>query len=57
MKVGDLVMFRNCAQEGEFGIISIVPKHDTSYPPGCWLYWVVSDTGMQCFTGNQLVAR
>ena len=55
MKVGDLVIFRNCAMQGSFGIISLIPKHDSLYPPHCWIYWVVFENGVQCFTGNQLV--
>ena len=55
MNVGDLIRFRNCAQQGHVGMISGVPKHDSTYPPGCWLYWVIFVGGVQCFTGNQLV--
>ena len=56
MKVGDLVMFRNCAQEGMIGIISILtnPSHLARENPELRLYWVFCDTGVQCFTGNQL---
>ena len=54
MKVGDLIKFRYCAQQGQVGMISQVPKHDSIYPQGCWLYWVVFTGGVQCFTGNQL---
>jgi len=55
VRVGDLVKFRLCAQQGQIGMISGVPKHDSIYPPGCWLYWVAFAGGVQCFTGNQLV--
>jgi hypothetical protein len=57
MQLGDLVMFRNCSQEGKLGVIAIIPNHDTLYPPGCWLYWVIHEEGMHCFTGNQLVIQ
>ncbi len=56
MKVGDLVMFRNCAQEGMTGIISMLtePSHVARENPTLRLYWVLCDTGILCFTGNQL---
>ena len=57
MQLGDLVMFRNCSQEGKLGVIAIIPNHDTLYPPGCWIYWVIHEEGMHCFTGNQLVIQ
>ena len=56
MKVGDLVMFRNCAQEGNMGIISMLtdPSPVAKMNPALRLFWVLCDTGIQCFTGNQL---
>ena len=57
MKVGDLVEFRYCEQQGQLGVISIVCER--SYvalkDPKLALYWVVYEKGHQCFTGNQLV--
>jgi len=57
MKVGDLVIFRNCAQQGKAGIIQMLtePSHVAKENPALQLYWVLCDTGVQCFTGNQLV--
>ena len=56
MKVGDLVMFCNCAQKGTVGIISMLTKPGPmpTKNPALRLYWVLCDTGVQCFTGNQL---
>jgi hypothetical protein len=58
MKVGDLVMFRNCALEGMAvtGLITQCshPSHIDKKDPRLALYWVLSETGEQCFTGNQL---
>ena len=57
MKLGDLVMFRNCCQTGQFGIISMLtnPSHVAKKNPSLRLYWVLYDEGVRCFTGNQLV--
>ncbi len=59
MKVGDLVMFRNCAQQGMFGIISLVAKRSylARSNPGLALYWVLCEGEILCFTGNQLVSQ
>ena len=59
MSVGDLVMFRNCAQQGTFGIISMLtsPSHVAKSNPSLRLYWVVYEGGEECFTGNQLVLQ
>ena len=56
MKVGDLVMFRNCLIEGEIGIISMLtnPSQLARENPALQLYWVISNWGVNCFTGNQL---
>ena len=56
MKPGDLVMFRNCAQEGMMGIISLLtkPSYLAKEDPKLRIYWVVCPDGEQCFTGNQL---
>ncbi|MBN86773.1 MAG: hypothetical protein CL885_04550 [Dehalococcoidia bacterium] len=57
MKVGDLIMFQNCAQQGKTGIIQKLTKPScvSKENPALQLYWVLCDTGVQCFTGNQLV--
>ena len=57
MQVGDLVMFRNCGEAGMTGIISMLtnPSHVAKTNPEMRLFWVLCDTGIQCFTGNQLV--
>jgi hypothetical protein len=57
VKVGDLVMFRNCMQQGTMGIISVLskPSHLAKANPKLRIYWVVCPDGEQCFTGNQLV--
>ncbi len=57
MKVGDLVRFRKCKQEGKFGMITLIPKpsHLAQSMPHLRLYWVLCDTSVKCFTGNQLV--
>ena len=56
MKVGDLVMFRNCVMQGKTGIISMLtkPSHVAKDNPALRIYWVVFEGGVQCFTGNQL---
>ena len=57
MKVGDLVIFRNCAQQVKTGIIQMLtePSHVARENAALRLYWVLCDAGVQCFTGNQLV--
>jgi hypothetical protein len=59
VKLGDLVVFRNCAQQGMFGIISLVPKknHLARSIPGLALYWVLCEGEVLCFVGNQLVLQ
>jgi hypothetical protein len=56
MKVGDLVALRLCQQAGKIGMITGVADapqwHQT---PKLALYWVLLDTGNQCFTGDQLI--
>ena len=56
MEIGDLVMFRNCSQQGTVGIISQVPDPSSLLPKHrhLRLYWVVFEDGEQCFTGSQL---
>ncbi len=56
MKVGDMVIFCNCEQEGDIGIITRLtePSHVVQKNAALRLYWVLCDTGVQCFTGNQL---
>ena len=56
MKVGDIVRFRFCAQEGELGIVSMLtkPSHVAKNNRKLRLYWVLYRGGNQCFTGNQL---
>jgi hypothetical protein len=58
MNVGDLVMFRNCVQQGTAGVITMLtnPSHVAKTNPEMRLYWVLCDTGIKCFTGNQIVA-
>jgi hypothetical protein len=59
MKVGDLVIFRNCAQQGKAGIIQMLtePSCLAKKNPALQLYWVLCDSGVQCFTGSQLVLK
>jgi len=56
MEIGDLVMFRNCSQQGTVGIISEIPEPSplTENNSQLRLYWVVFEDGEQCFTGSQL---
>ena len=56
MKIGDLVTFQNCVQQGKAGIITMLTKPSllAKVNPSLRLYWVLSDTDVQCFTGNQL---
>ena len=57
MKVGDMVIFQNCAQQGKAGIVTMLtkPSHVAKKNPALRLYWVLCDSGVRCFTGNQLV--
>ena len=57
MKVGDLVALRLCQQAGKIGMITCIPKqsHLAKKKPELALYWILLDTGKQCFTGNQLI--
>jgi len=57
MKVGDLVMFRNCGQHGTIGVITIVCELSSlsEKNPDLALYWALCEDGHMCFTGNQLV--
>jgi len=56
LKVGDLVRFRNCAQQGKLGMITCVPERSylAQSNPMLALYWVAFNGERQCFTGNQL---
>tara|TARA_Y100000310_G_scaffold305080_1_gene344874 strand:+ start:1162 stop:1362 length:201 start_codon:yes stop_codon:yes gene_type:complete len=56
MQVGDLVQFQHCAQQGDVGIISMLtdPSPVSKINPELRLFWVLCDTGIQCFTGRQL---
>ena len=56
MKVGDLVMFQHCAQQGTLGVISMLtkPSHLAKKNDALQIYWVVFVGGVQCFTGGQL---
>ena len=56
MKVGDLVVFRNCAQQGTTGIITMLSKNSpiAKENPSLRIYWVLCDTGIKSFTGYQL---
>ena len=57
MKVGDLVALRLCQQAGKIGIITMAsrPSNVSMADPDLRLYWVLLDTGDQCFTGSQLI--
>ena len=57
MKIGDLVMFRNCEQAGQLGVVSVLTNMTplAKSNPGLRLYWVFCAGGVKCFTGNQLV--
>ena len=56
MRVGDLVIFCNCAAQGKTGIISMLtkPSYVARENPMLRIYWVIFDGGVQCFTGSQL---
>lgn len=57
MKVGDLVALKFCGDSGKIGMITDAP--DPSYlgkkNPGLCLFWVLTDSGHQCYSGNQLI--
>jgi len=57
VKVGDLVILRNCAAAGNTGLITMAarPSYVAKANKELRLYWVLCDTGVQCFTGGQLV--
>ena len=57
MKVGDLVKFQHCGEEGMLGIITIVCEKSSvsKWNDKLALYWVMCDDAIKCFTGNQLV--
>ena len=57
MKVGDLVALRLCQQAGKIGMITMLtkPSHLARAKPELRIYWVLTDEGNQCFTGNQLI--
>ena len=57
MKVGNLVKIRSGWHQGMLGIITNAPNHDPIYGPGTAVYWVLCDSVVQSFTGNQLVAQ
>ena len=57
MEVGDLVMFRNCEQVGQMGVVAVCTDMSpiAKSNPGLRLYWVFCAGDVKCFTGNQLV--
>ena len=57
MKLGDLVMFRNCEQVGQMGVVAVCTDMSpiAKSNPGLRLYWVFCAGDVKCFTGNQLV--
>ena len=57
MKAGDLVALRLCQQAGKIGMITHIPRQSrlAQKKPELAIYWVLVDTGNQCFTGNQLI--
>ena len=57
MKIGDLVALRLCQQAGKIGMITRIAErsHLAIKNPELGLYWVLLDTGNQCFTGSQLI--
>ena len=42
MKVGDLVRFRKCRQEGKFGVMIRIPKQSpvSKNQPALWVYHI-----------------
>jgi hypothetical protein len=56
VQVGDLVALRLCQQAGKIGMITATPE-STAFPDNLEfaLYWVLTDMGNQCYTGNQLI--
>jgi hypothetical protein len=57
VQVGDLVLFQHCAQQGKTGVVTLLtkPSHLARTNPELRLYWVLCDSGVLCFTGNQWV--
>jgi len=57
LKAGDIVMFRQCAQQGKIGMVSMATKHSqiAKTNPELRLYWVFHNNDVKCFTGSQLV--
>jgi hypothetical protein len=57
VKVGDLVALKLCGDAGKIGMITDAPN--PSYlgkkSPELRLYWVLTDKGNQCYSGNQLI--
>ena len=55
--VGDIVRLRHCSDEGDIGVVSIVPEQSSvaKLNPLFALYWVFYKKGSKCFTGSQLV--
>jgi hypothetical protein len=56
MKVGDLVRFRRCSQQGKVGVIveACKPSGVTEGNVLLQLFWVAYSNQTQCFTGSQL---
>jgi hypothetical protein len=52
MKIGDLVALRLCQSAGKIGMI--ICRRDVGHD-GLGFYWVLIDTGIRRFTGNQLI--
>jgi hypothetical protein len=59
MKAGDLIMFRDCTQQGKLGIVSLVtePSPLARENPELRIYWVLVEEELKCFTGSQLVLQ
>jgi len=59
MKAGDLVMFRDCTQQGKLGIVSLVtePSPLARENPELRIYWVLVEEEIKCFTGGQMVLQ
>lgn len=57
MKVGNLVALRLCQQAGKIGMITDTSEQNEEFAnkPHLALYWVLTDMGNQCYTGNQLI--
>ena len=54
MKVGDLVEFKNCSEQGKVGVVVICPPPQPKIPEGSWVYRVSSNGKEALFTGSQL---